>query len=471
MLGAFCYFTRNLFHTRHTEKGKLLPMRGLSNFLASLKAGVYRWRWWISALLSAVFIGLEISEHWPQAIKGFSLVDTVIKGLAFPLLIGALLSLQGTREKLGHAVNQLDMQKVVKRQLEDARDWDELVTILLQIPRMILPLTGDALIVLDPETSEYSLVSEWSFYGSRPASTPTSILDMDCMAKLLSEEPAAGLIGPCTCSNEGEAAEVARSYCLPLYHGDRPIAMLRLNMSLKSTVRADRLNILASVAPDMAHAIDRFQMGRLMAGQSSHYLEERQRLARYLHDTLAHNLAYLRLKIEQLSTDSSYPGIEAFQKDLQRLLPVADQSYEQVRSSLRDLQDTTPADITPAIQEYAADLGRRAQFSIDVLQEGTPKPLAPHVSRQVLYILREALRNVEKHADAHKVAVRINWSGDRLIVETSDDGRGFSPVILESRTDSYGMQIMQECASELNGRLSISSQPGRGTSVQLWVPL
>lgn len=445
-------------------------MRIFSSLFATVKNVLYRWRWGITALLAVVFLSTELFEHWPDAFKVSALIDILIKGLAFPLLFGFVLSLLSTKEQLSHVVNQLDMRNVVKRQLEDAQDWDELVTILLQIPRMILPLTGDSLIVLDLETSQYKLASEWSVYGSHRAYPTSDLPDAGCMAKLLSRETTSTEIFPCACSQKGQAAENSRQYCLPLYNGKRPVALLHLEISQGLSVQSDRLDLLTGVAPDMALAIDRFQIGRLITSQSHHYLEERQRLARYLHDTLAHNLAYLRLKIEQLSGDSSYRVVEDLRQDLRRLLPIANQSYEQVRSSLRELQETSQANLSTAIQEYAENIGQRTQLSIEVFQRGTARPLPPHVSRQVLYILREALSNVEKHADAHRVVVNMNWAEDGLIVETVDDGRGFNPKTPRNHKDSYGLQILQECAAELNGRLAISSEPGSGTQVQLWVP-
>jgi len=445
-------------------------MSRLANLFAPLKNGFYRWRWWITSLLAIVFLSTEVLEYWPDIFKVSALIDILIKGLSFPLLLGFLLSLQSTKEKLNRVVTQLDMGNVVKRQLADARDWDELVTILLQIPRMILPLTGDTLIVLDLETSTYKLASAWNISGSRqgyPASLPP---EAACMTKMLSQEPADTEIIPCTCLHNGQGTERSRHYCLPLFNGKRPVGLLRLDMPEWVSAQPDQLNLLLGAASDMALAIDRFQVGSLISSQSHHYIEERQRIARQLHDTLAHNLAYLRLKIEQLSGDSSYQGIEELKEDLQRLLPVADQSYEQVRTSLKELQETTQLDLTSAIQDYAANIAERAQLSIEVHQQGTSRLLPPHVSRQVLYILREALSNIEKHADAHQVTIEINWASDGLVVETSDDGQGFNLQTSGNHKDSYGLQIIQECAAELNGRLTISSEPGSGTLLKLWVP-
>jgi signal transduction histidine kinase len=89
--------------------------------------------------------------------------------------------------------------------------------------------------------------------------------------------------------------------------------------------------------------------------------------------------------------------------------------------------------------------------------------------RQLFYIFREALTNVEKHARASRVAVQIGWEEKHLNMTIADDGRGFDPLSMPSGSH-YGLKFMRERAELLNGSLNVHSVVGTGTKLEARVP-
>lgn len=197
---------------------------------------------------------------------------------------------------------------------------------------------------------------------------------------------------------------------------------------------------------------------------------ERRRIARELHDSLGQSLGYLHLKLDQLTNSNTMHEITAIQCELEQMRDVVDTAYEQLRGKLVDLRSYTPADLAMAIENYARTVGRRASFEVRLVSRGEPRPLAPQARREILYLVREALINAEKHANAQEVNIELVWARDGLTINVADDGRGFDPDALRSN-GHLGLAIMQERAREINGRLALTSRPQAGTQLSLWVPI
>jgi len=92
------------------------------------------------------------------------------------------------------------------------------------------------------------------------------------------------------------------------------------------------------------------------------------------------------------------------------------------------------------------------------------------VQQQVLYLFQEVLTNVAKHAKAQQVGIDLLWSETALTVKLSDDGQGFDPEIIQPE-GHFGLMLMRERAREINGRLTLTSNPAAGTNLTLWLPL
>jgi signal transduction histidine kinase len=123
------------------------------------------------------------------------------------------------------------------------------------------------------------------------------------------------------------------------------------------------------------------------------------------------------------------------------------------------------------VQECAQSAGERAEFAVQFKSSGEPRDLPTQVQRQVLYITREVLRNVEKHAQASQVEVNLDWGVKDLTVNIHDDGRGFSPEAAEELKGHFGLKMIKEVATEINGTLDLKSEQDKGVQFQLRLPL
>ena len=118
---------------------------------------------------------------------------------------------------------------------------------------------------------------------------------------------------------------------------------------------------------------------------------------------------------------------------------------------------------------YAGIVSRRAALSIEVQTTGTPAVLPASYNQQVFSLLREGLNNIEKHAYARHVQLRLNWSARELGIELVDDGIGFDQISLVD--GHYGLIMMREQVNELGGEAYVDSLLGRGTRLKFLIPL
>jgi signal transduction histidine kinase len=196
-------------------------------------------------------------------------------------------------------------------------------------------------------------------------------------------------------------------------------------------------------------------------------LEERTRLARELHDGLAQDLWFAKLKHERL-----VPHVPEDQRDLAREVTQAlDAAIVEARQAVATMRAADERDrpleelISRAVDDFAGRSGVRADFSAADL----PNSIPARTQVEVLRILQEALTNVRKHADATVVRVSAQVDEDVLRLAVIDNGRGFRPE--ETSGDGLGVQGMKERARLMGGELRVISEPSGGTAVHLAVPI
>lgn len=200
---------------------------------------------------------------------------------------------------------------------------------------------------------------------------------------------------------------------------------------------------------------------------------ERRRIARQIHDTVGQDIAYLRFRLEQMAGDGT-PKDGTVGQELEQMRALAGAAYERVRATLTSLRSANSMELAATLLDQAQQFGSRAGFKVRLFSQGQPCPLASEARDQILYIFQEALANIEQHAAATRVDIRLIWMDNSLEIRLSDDGCGFSPGALAERSGkpaASGLDIMHEMAEELGGHLTVHSQPGAGTTVTLHLPL
>jgi signal transduction histidine kinase len=232
------------------------------------------------------------------------------------------------------------------------------------------------------------------------------------------------------------------------------VLLLGINAESRSDLRALRVAYAA---------LDRLRLSEAERAT----LEERTRLARELHDGLAQDLWFAKLKHERL-----VPFVPEEQKGLATEVTEAlDSAISEARQAVATMRAEDDRDVSleellgRAVKDFAGRSGVRADFSAADLPQSFPA----RTQVEVLRVLQEALNNVRKHADATVVRVNAEVGDGQLQLSVVDNGRGFRPG--ETSGDGVGMQGMKERARLMGGDLRVVSEPSAGTSLLLTVPL
>lgn len=201
-------------------------------------------------------------------------------------------------------------------------------------------------------------------------------------------------------------------------------------------------------------------------------LAERTRIARELHDTLLQSFQALMLHFQAVS-DMLPPG--AAKEGLEEALDHADQAILEGRNAIQNLRSSTTAtnELAQAIAALGEELGGHGPDAVRlcVSVEGKPPELQPIIRDDVYRIVREALRNAFRHAQATNIEAEITYAQRLLRVRVRDNGRGIDPKVLETgRGGHWGLQGMRERAQQIGARLEFWSQAGIGTEVDLSIP-
>ncbi len=205
-------------------------------------------------------------------------------------------------------------------------------------------------------------------------------------------------------------------------------------------------------------------------------LQERERLARELHDELAQELALINVQA-QLAADLLEAGqAEQARAQLQQLAKEARQVQVDVREEISQLlHGIAPGEdflraLTRFIHTFQQTYGIDAQVILPQQGQLTPT-FEPAAEVQLLRIVQEALTNIRKHARATQVRVVLTGELDCAQLVIADNGAGFNAINQPTARQSYGLGIMSERAKEFNGRVDIESAPGAGTRVVVRAPL
>ena len=207
-------------------------------------------------------------------------------------------------------------------------------------------------------------------------------------------------------------------------------------------------------------------------------LEERDRLAREIHDGVAQVLASMLVRLDTVEGLAERGRIEELRQEVGELRRASGEAYADVREAIADLRARAEPGLLglrQALTDYVSQFGDRAGLAATFeaqAPEGWTAELQPVAEVQLLRIVQEALANVRKHAHATRVAVRFWFEANAWHVSVEDDGIGFDPTapVSAQRGSQLGLQIMRERAESLGGRTDVSSEPGHGTRVHAQVP-
>ena len=220
-----------------------------------------------------------------------------------------------------------------------------------------------------------------------------------------------------------------------------------------------------------AHAAIAIENARLyQRSRELSIIEERNRLARELHDSVTQRLFGVALAAESASTLLGRdPGAAAV--ELGRVSELARGAMEELRAVVFELRPgSLEAEGLATVLRKHVDVLRRVSGQQIELRVCDMPRLAPGPATQVLRIAQEALGNAMRHSSAKRIAVKLGGADGRLFMQVTDDGCGFDPAGPEVRGQRLGLTSMEERATELGGTLKVTSEIGSGTTVRLDMP-
>ncbi len=204
-------------------------------------------------------------------------------------------------------------------------------------------------------------------------------------------------------------------------------------------------------------------------------LEERQRLAGEIHDTLAQGFTSVVMHLE--AADQLLEGdLPAARKHIDQARQTARQSLGEARQTLWALRPDVARHepLAQALQRVAMRWSEESGLPAHLEVTGKADPLPAPIEATLIRAAQEGLANVRKHARAGQVNLTLTYMDDEVILDVQDDGVGFEPAgaALQAGTEQgYGLMALQERAAQLGGSLQVESAPGEGTTVVVALPL
>ena len=218
----------------------------------------------------------------------------------------------------------------------------------------------------------------------------------------------------------------------------------------------------------LAWAAYRLRVGWLHARAA--VMEERQRIAREIHDSLAQGLSGIIFQTEAALLDMP-PGVASRRVTSARDL--AKSSLDDARYSVLDLSAPVldQKDLSESIPSMARQLAHGRVEDLEINFSGSAWATRPEANHHIVMIAQEAISNAIQHGHAHTIAIRLIYATDGLQMSVSDDGSGFTPnPAIQRHSRGYGMRNMHHRAERLGATLDVASEIGKGTQITLHVP-
>ncbi|MBN1888815.1 MAG: GAF domain-containing protein [Thermoflexales bacterium] len=255
----------------------------------------------------------------------------------------------------------------------------------------------------------------------------------------------------------------------PLMIGDQAIGVLTADSFRVGAYDEEAAQVLQIFAHQAAIAIENarlYQQNRDLA-----ILEERNRLARELHDSVTQSLYSLRLLSEGWRRQVLTGNAEHAAEYLGRIGEITQQALKEMRLLVHELRPPAleQQGLLGALRSRLEAVEKRAGIEAHLEAEDVFEWPA-HIEEGLYRIAQEALNNAIKHAAATCVAVRLGIRAGQAVLEIVDNGRGFDPQVA-SQGGGMGLGTMRERAEQLQGTLAVRSEPGSGTTIEASVPL
>jgi two-component system, NarL family, sensor kinase len=259
---------------------------------------------------------------------------------------------------------------------------------------------------------------------------------------------------------------------IPLYAHGKELGVFNVASAGWNQLSPEDLRILYTVGDLLSMAVERARLSARSAEIGA--LEERNRLAREIHDTMAQGLAGITMRLETAealleNSPSQVPGL--LRQSIEQALLSARQNLEEARRSVLDLR-AAPLEgrsLPEALTRLASQYQEHGKPLVECRFTGASQPLPPRIEVGLYRIAQEALENAVRHANAHKIIIDLTLTPESVTLEIMDDGQGFEPGQIPP--GRFGLVGLNERARLLGGAFELKSSPGTGTAVRVTAPI
>lgn len=426
----------------------------------------------------AVLLGVELFARYgyPAAFEGFGGLVLLVVIWSLVMALGAHIvmgSMAGSNRLLMHQNRELLALHHASLAIQSEVDLDTLLRRIVEESRGVLSAKYGGL----------------SYFRENGELAKFITLGFDHPEGMLPQPPVHGVIGAVTKEGgvlrlddvsdhpmsvgfpEGHP-DMTPLLAVPIRSGDNVFGNLYLSddagvtFDERSEETLERFAALAAVAIENATL---HQQVRVMA-----ITEERQRIAREMHDSLAQVLGYVNTKVQATSVLLENGRVEAATRNLDQMGTAARAAYADVREGILSLRTSLQEErgLVDTLAEYLLlwqeQSGVRVELDADALPQDVFSDLA---EVQLLRIVQEALTNVRKHAEATKVDISLGKEGDVIVTRVADNGQGIASKARSTiGVPQFGMSTMRERAEALGGTLEVESQAHEGTTIIVRLP-
>jgi len=275
-------------------------------------------------------------------------------------------------------------------------------------------------------------------------------------------------------SCSGLPAEGANQTCVtvPVKSKGRTIGAVFVARDACRPFEEDEIDLVMAVGSQIGSLLENAQL--FANAEAIAVLQERERVAREVHDGLAQTLGYLNVEMGIVDHLVKGGQLDKIEVEIEQMSKVTREAYEDLRQVITDLRvPFSPAtSLRRTLREYLEEFNRRTSILCHFEgHHGLPIVLAPSVEVQVIRIVQEALTNVKKHALGCEVWLTVDATEREARVVVRDNGLGFDPEAVLAQRNQFGLRTMRERAESAGGKLTIRSAPGAGTTVSVIVPV
>jgi signal transduction histidine kinase len=433
---------------------------------------------WITVVVPTVFVvAFELVTRgvYADSIPAWGhtvVILAAISGGAFGFSTFVFATMGSLQREIRERNRRLALLNTVAREASESLDLEEVAAVVNRNVMAAMGASAGGVALISEEDGELRLVAESQLPLKMTRRDTLGPYDCECrksmgidqtivVADSRENAACAGILAndlPATCVNA------------PIRSKGNTIGTLFVARPRSRPFDAREKALIAAVGSQVGPALHNAQLFSRTGAIA--VLQERQRVAREVHDGLSQTLGYLSVQMGIVDRLMRNGEGDKAQAELDEMTQVTREAYEDLRRSIGDLRTpiSSAAGLRRTLREYAERFSEQTGIPCHFEgHRGSAALLSPSAEVQLFRIIQEALANVKKHAANSQAWLTIESNHQSVEVTVRDDGPGFDPAALSSG-GRFGLQTMKERAESVGGRLVVESHPETGTRIRVTIP-